>query len=214
MGKLSNSLLSGSYGRTGRLVVANVGGTEILRHRPRKQGQTTNPRQLLVQQRMREAYSFLTSYKHFATKYFGRKIGMKSPYNMAMANLLNAFELDYTLMQVVPVYGDIGFARGSRTQAIATGLTSAAANSFTLQWMDNSGGNPVLQTDRAQILYAAEGENTSVFMENVATRLEGTFTAPLTPDWSGKTVHVWLAFLADDDSAVSNSIYAGSVVVS
>ena len=214
MGKLNDSLLSGSSGRTGRLVVANVAGLEILKHRPRRRQATTNPRQLLIQQRMKVAYSFLTSYKHFATLYFGRKIGMRSQYNLAMANVLTAFKLDYTLMQIIPTYSEIAFARGTRHQAIATGLVSSAPNSFELQWMDNSGGNPLLQSDMAQILYAAEGENTSVFLGDIATRLETSYTASLTPDWSGKTVHVWLAFLAADGSAVSNSVYAGSVVIS
>lgn len=36
MSKLDDSLLSGSRGRTGRLVVANVNGIEILKVRPRK----------------------------------------------------------------------------------------------------------------------------------------------------------------------------------
>ena len=36
MGKVTDSLISGSSGRTGRVVVANVNGIEILKIRPKK----------------------------------------------------------------------------------------------------------------------------------------------------------------------------------
>ena len=133
---------------------------------------------------------------------------------MAMSNVLNAFRLDFDLMQIIPSYSEIAFARGNHLQPIVNGLASTTPNSFELQWMDNSGGNPLLQSDNAQILYAADGESTSVFLQNVATRIDASFTVPLASSWSGKTVHVWLAFLAADNSAVSNSVYAGSVVIS
>lgn len=40
MGKITDSIISGSTGRIGRVVVANVNGQEILRMRPQK---TTKP---------------------------------------------------------------------------------------------------------------------------------------------------------------------------
>lgn len=214
MGKLSNSLLSGSYGRTGRLVVANVGGTEILKHRPRKRNGKHNPKQALIQERMTESYNFLSAYKHFATKYFGKKVGMKSSYNLAMSNVMNNFHLDFTLMQIVPSYSGIAFSKGLLLQPVATGVLSAAANSFTINWLDNSVGNAIRQSDLVQILFVADGDTTSVFLENVATRLDGSYTATLSADWSGKTIHLWLSFLSADQKDVSNSVYAGSVVIS
>ncbi len=214
MGKLSNSLLSGSFGRTGRLVVANVNGTEILKHRPRKPTGNRNQKQLLIQQRMVESYNFLSAYKHFATKFFGRKNGMRSAYNMAMSNIMSHFQLDFTLMQISILYPGIAFAKGSLLQPVITGLVSAAGNSFTIEWLDNSAGNALRQTDLVQILYALEGETSSVFIENVATRADGAYTAALPPAWAGQPVHVWMGFLAADLEGVSNSVYAGSVVIS
>ena len=40
MGKIYDSLLSGSSGRTGRVVIANINGHEISRIRPRKRTKT------------------------------------------------------------------------------------------------------------------------------------------------------------------------------
>lgn len=49
MSKLTDSLLSGSSGRVGRLVVANVSGVEILKHRPKKRTKPPTPKQSLIQ---------------------------------------------------------------------------------------------------------------------------------------------------------------------
>lgn len=97
MGKLNDSLLSGSSGRTGRLVVANVSGTEILRVRPRKRTGQPSAKQLLIQERMKQCYDFILPYKAFASLYFGYRTGMRSSYNQAITNLLNAFKLDFVL---------------------------------------------------------------------------------------------------------------------
>ena len=72
MGKLYDSLLSGSSGKIGRLVVANLFGTEILRKRPRKRTAAPTDKQLLVQQRMKRSYDFILPYKEFAREYCTR----------------------------------------------------------------------------------------------------------------------------------------------
>jgi len=214
MGKLNDSLLSGSSGRTGRLVVANVAGTEILRVRPRRRNTPPTPKQLLIQERMKKCYDFLSSYKAYASKFFGVKIGMRSCYNLAMSNLLDAFKIDFNTMQITPQYPEIAFSKGPLLQPIITGLASPAANSVQIQWYNNAAGDPDREADQAQILYVAEGNVHSVFLENAASRLDTELDISLSPDWQGKTIHMWLAFRTDDLLMVSGSVYAGSVVVS
>ena len=213
MGKLVDSLLSGSTGTIGRLVVANVSGTEILRARPRKRTAQPSVNQLLVQQRMTMAYDFLLPYKEFAKKYFGTRIGMRSPYNQAMTNLLSAFKLDFALSTVTPTYSEIEFARGSLLGIIPNGLTAPAALSIKIDWFDNGGGDPLLKTDRLQVLFVAAGETRPTFMQNLTDRSSGTVDIALPPNFQGKTVHVWLAFQSADLSSVSLSSYAGSTLI-
>lgn len=213
MGKLIDSLLSGSSGRVGRVVVANMFGNEILKHRPRRRQTAPTPKQLLIQERMKSSYAFLTPYKEFAKNYFGVRIGMKSPYNLAMTNVMNAFKLDFTLMQITPAYSEIEFAKGPLVGAVPTGLVSTTPLTFTLQWYNNSGSDPLRETDQVQLLYMAAGESKPVLMENVGVRLDTTVDIPVPPNLQGKTVHVWLAFLQDDLTTVSLSSYAGSVVI-
>ena len=213
MGRLLNSLLSGSSGTVGRLVVANVFGNEILRVRPQKRTGEASAKQQLIQLRMDMGYNFLLPYIEFAKLYFGVRSGMKSRYNQAMSNVLNAFKLHYVLNVITPVYSEIEFARGSLLGAVPTGLTSTVAQTFTLDWFDNSGGNVLRQTDQIQVLYVGDGEFRPVMMDNVATRLDASLDIPVPPNMQGKTLHVWVAFRSLDLKDVSLSTYVGTVLI-
>ena len=213
MGKLTDSLLSGSSGRTGRLVVANVSGTEILRARPRKRSGEPSLKQALVQNRMKKCYDFISPYKSYAKEYFGKRVGMRSSYNQAMTNLLDAFKLDFTLNTITPAFAEIDFARGSLLAAIPTALTAPVLGSFTVDWFDNSGGVAVRETDQLQLLYYAENEKKPVFLENSGERNDLTIVIPVAPNLQGKTLHVWIAFRSLDLLDTSTSSYVGSVVL-
>lgn len=210
--QIYDSLLSGSSGRTGRVVVANVSGTEILRARPRKSSKPATLKQVLVRQRMKLCYDFILPYKSFASLYFGIRVGMRSSYNQAITNLLQAFKIDYVAGTVTPEYSAIEFARGSLLGIVPTGLSSAAGK-ITLDWYNNSGGNPDREADLLQILYCADGDQKPVFLENMASRLETTVEITLPPSAIGKQVNVWAAFRTDDLADVSLSVYAGAVVI-
>ncbi|WHF51448.1 DUF6266 family protein [Chryseobacterium gotjawalense] len=213
MGKLIDSLLAGSSGRVGRVVVANMFGNDILKHRPRRKQKTPTAKQLLIQDRMKKSYAFMGPYKEFAKRHYGVRIGMKSPYNLAMTNVMNAFKLDFILLEITPAYSEIEFAKGPLTGAIPTGLTSDTPSTFTLVWYDNSGSVPLREIDQLQVLFIAEGESKPIFMENVAMRADTTIDIQVPPNLQGKTVHVWMAFLEDDFSRVSTSSYAGNVLI-
>lgn len=112
MGKLYDSLLSGTSGRTGRIVVANVYGNEITRVRPKKRTSQPTAKQLLIQNRMKRCAEFLQSYRGYACKHFGARSGMKSCYNLAMTNLMENFNINYKDSTIIPDYPKIFFQRG------------------------------------------------------------------------------------------------------
>lgn len=213
MGKLYDSLLSGSSGKIGRVVVANLYGTEVLRKRPRRRTSEPTAKQNLVQQRMISSYDFLNPYKEIAKTYYGNRVGMKSPYNLAMTNVLKAFKLDFITMEINPVYSEIEFTKGPLMAPLPTGLTSTVANTFTIDWFDNSGGDPTREMDRLFVLFKAEDETKPILMENMATRVDATFDIPVPTAMVGKTVHVWITFISDDLTQAATSAYAGNVVI-
>lgn len=213
MGRLYDSLLSGSSGKVGRVVVANVYGNEILRKRPRRRTSEPTPKQALVQERMTRSYDFLLPYKDFAKNYFGQRSGLKSTFNIAMANVMKAHQLDFQLMEINLIYADIEFSRGELMAALPTGLASNNPGTFSIDWVDNSGADPIRETDKLQLLFVAEDEKKPVLMENLADRVDGTLEVPVSAGLIGKTVHVWMSFRAQDLSDVANSAYAGSVLI-
>lgn len=213
MGKVGDSLLGGTSGRTGRIVVANVYGNEITRIRPKKMSKKPTVKQELIQSRMKESATFMESYKAYACKHYGVRIGMKSCYNLAMTNLMANFEIDYTAKTITPKYPSLSFSKGSLLPPIPLALTSTAPSAIEVNWQDNSGGTPERATDLAQILFAVEDEGNTMFLENTATRSQETYTANLPATVSGKEVHVWLAFRNDEKSNVSNSVYLGTITV-
>lgn len=213
MAKLDDSLLSGSRGRTGRLVVANVNGVEVLKVRPKKSNKTVSPKQELIRQRMKMSFSFIESYKTYASVFFGSKIGMKSSYNQAMSNLLHAFKLNYAQMELNIAYPEIQFSKGSLLIPQPTAIASPVAQQVQIQWYDNSAGNAERETDELQILCAVEGEASTLFFPNAATRADAQATVTLSPMVSGKIVHLYIAFKDALSVSSSTSAYVGSVTV-
>lgn len=213
MGKINDSLLGGTSGRTGRIVVANVYGNEITRIRPKRKTKKPTPNQELVQNRMKKCALFMASYKGFACKHYGIRMGMKSCYNLAMTNLMANFEIDNTAKTITPQYANLSFSKGSLLSPMPLSITSPAASAVEITWQDNSGTMVERATDLAQILIAVEGQDSTLFLENVTTRDQETYTANLLATLSGKTVHAWLAFRDTTETTVSNSVYLGSVLV-
>lgn len=214
MGKLNDSLLSGSSGRTGRLVVANVAGTEILRVRPRKKTKEPSAKQLLIQERMKKCYDFILPYKAYASLYFGYRQGMRSSYNQAITNLLNSFKIDFNLMTIIPDFPEIQFSNGSLLAPIPTDIRSDNPAEITVEWYNNAAGNPDRLTDKLQLLYYDSTQKSPVFLGNMAERTDTQITVNVPPYLTGKELQVWIAFLSEDGMQASVSSYAGSVLVS
>lgn len=210
MGKLYDSLLSGTSGRTGRIVVANVYGNEITRTRPRKRNTQPTTKQLLIQNRMKRCAEFMQSYKGYACKHFGSRSGMKSCYNLAMTNLMENFKIDYDASSITPNYPTLAFSKGNLLSAIPLSF-KLSGDKLDITWQDNSAGNAERENDLAQILIAAEGENLTFFIENATKRLDASHAINLPVNFQGKTLHVWMAFRSDRGDMVSNSQYMGSL---
>ena len=214
MGKVTDSILGGTRGRTGRVVIANVFGTEISRIRPKKSDKPATPKQALVQERMRLSALFISGYKSFTIQYFGERSGLKSRYNLAMTNIMNAYQIDFVGLTIERMFENIIFSKGDLPEVPLNNLTSAAAATFTVTWEDNSDGTDALATDEICLLYCAADSNKPKLLRNIATRTDGTVTVNLLPKFVGKTVHVWLGLLNVEGTRVSISEYVGNVVVS
>lgn len=211
MGKLHDSLLSGTSGRTGRIVVANVSGNEISRVRPKKRTGQATAKQLLIQNRMKKCALFMQPYRGYACKYFGTRTGMKSSYNLAMTNLMENFKINYADASITPNYPMLSFSKGNLLAPVPLILNLATAGTLEITWQDNAAGNTERENDFAQILVAIEEEDISIFVENAAKRSDVSYTVNLPINFQNKTLHIWMAFRTEDGEMASNSQYAGTV---
>lgn len=211
MGKLYDSLLSGTSGRTGRIVVANVYGNEYTRIRPRKRTTAATSKQLLIQQRMKDTVAFMQSYRNYACQYFGQRVGVKSRYNLAMVNILDSMTIDYVAESISIIYSNVAFSRGGLLAPIPLTLTKPDPASLEITWQNNAGANPTRESDLIQILIAAEGEPLTHFIENAAMRSATTYSVTIPVQMQGKPLHIYLAFKSTDETLASNSHYAGTI---
>ena len=212
MGKVNDSLLSGTSGRTGRIVVANVFGNEISKIRPRKRSKKPSLKQQMIQQRMKKCAEFMASYRSFACNHYGKRVGMSSCYNLAMTNLLENFVINHANQSFNINYSAISFARGNLLGIIGVTFSLTSPDSIEINWQNNAGAITERENDWLQVLFGVEDQSNTIFLENVAMRSSETYTAIIPPIENGNTVHVWLSFRSEDNSDVSTTFYAGSLI--
>lgn len=214
MGKITDSIISGTSGRTGRIVVANIGGYEISRIRPKKSSKAPSPKQELIKERFNKSILFLRSYKEFAKKFYGHKVGLKSTYNNALGSILNAITCDMDALTLIPNYELINFSKGIGVSPQPTAISSPDPLTIQIDWENNAEGTSD-EEDYLVILLAEDQqlETSTLFYKTSNKRMDETATLTLLPRYQNKDMHVWIAFVNSDDLYASNSIYIGSITI-
>jgi len=214
MGKVRDSIISGTSGRTGRVVIANVNGYEISRIRPKKTSKPPSPKQMLIKDRFNKSVIFMQSYKEYAKQFFGVKVGLRSTYNSAMSNIMKALECDMDNLQIIPHYNQISFSKGNGLDPYPTAISSPNPLSLQIDW-ENNGTGTVSEEDFLVVLLAEDQElnSNTLFFQTTTTRLDQTHQITLLPRYGNKEMHVWIAFLEQNNAFASNSIYIGQIVI-
>ncbi|MBF0596814.1 MAG: hypothetical protein KBT36_04360 [Kurthia sp.] len=214
MGKITDSLLSGTRGRTGRIVVSNIQGHEISRMRPRKTARTATPKQQLVKERFNFAVKFIQGYKTVVKEYYGKRVGLKSPYNVAMSNLLKSIKLDVTDLTFSVNHEEIMFTKGNLLEPQPSSITSDDPLTVNVNWMDNS-TDTLDENDILYVMYAEENQDKllSTVVKTTALRKDESVAFQLLPKFQGVDLHIWVSFVNPILQEASNSIYLGLVTV-
>lgn len=215
MGKITDSLLSDTRGRTGRIVVSNVDGVEISRMRPRKANRIATPKQQLVKARFNFASRFIQGYKTLVKSYYGKRIGLKSPFNQAMGNLLQAMPCDMNLLEFTINYDMIQFTKGNLLEPQPLNAASDDPLTITINWVNNAIDESD-QNDTLIVLYAEDGKDKpqSNLVQTTVKRTAETHQVQLLPKFQGMSVHVWISFISELKQESASSVYIGKVVVS
>ncbi|WP_291064030.1 DUF6266 family protein [Empedobacter sp. UBA3239] len=214
MGKITDSLLSGTRGRTGRIVVSNIEGNEISRIRPRKSNRIPTPKQQVIKDRFNFAVQFIQGYKALAKTYYGKRAGLKSPYNQAMANLLQSMPCNMDTLTFSIDYDAIQFTKGNLLEPQPVNVIADDPLSVTITWTNNA-TELVDQNDTLVILYAEDGNTKaqSTVVQTTVKRSEESYVLQFLPKYQGTDVHVWMSFLSVIKQDAAPSIYLGQVTV-
>ena len=212
MAKLLMGVLGGFIGKVGTVVGSVWKGTPTIRaYNPN----VSDPKSL-AQLEQRAKFSamgrFLKPLTVFLRTGF-KSLGVKmSEFNAAMA-----YNLDYAVTGVYPNftidYPKVMVSRGTLAGALNAVAASTVPGEIEFTWDDNSGEGSSLGTDKAMLVVYNPTKDHVITVMGGNTRLSGSQAVPVPATFAGDEVKCFISFQDAKQTVVSNSAFAGSVVV-
>ena len=212
MGTYRKGILGSFSGKVGTVVGSSWNGIDYMRSLPRPSSKAPTDLQLIQRVKLALATGFLRpvsalvniGYKSLAVKQTGFNVATAQVIADAFTGIYPDLEIDYSKVLI---------SKGNLTGAWNAVAASNAANTLNLSWTDNSGSGTGKPDDKAVLLAYNAEQNQYVYTINGGERSTGVDSLLLPANFSGDTVHIWIAFIAADKKTISTSIYAGTVVV-
>ncbi|MDR2920811.1 MAG: DUF6266 family protein [Tannerella sp.] len=211
MGKINQGILGGFSGKVGTVVGGSWKGITYMRA---KAVSIANPK-TEAQQSQRAKLTLVVRFLQACTDYL--RVGYKNyAIKQSAFNAATSYTLSNAITGTYPTFGidpsKVMLSRGAL--AVAPNVqTTLSGNVLKITWDDNSGLSSARNTDTALAIVVNPDNGEAVYRIAGATRdiCEESLTIPT--DWTGDTVEVYLGFISGDGKDVSNSVYAGSVVI-
>ncbi len=214
MGKISQGVLGGFSGKVGNVIGGSWKGIDYMRVKP---ASVANPRtkgQVDQRSKFSIVLNFLQPMSEFLRvgfKLYARKM---SQFNSAMSyNLNHAVTGAYPNFSID--YQNVLVSHGQLNGAIGTAVTSTNPAMVDFTWADNSGPgrSKAKTTDKAMLLVYNASKGIAIYDLGTASRDTGAQSLEVPADFSGEDVETFMAFISEDGSQVSDSVYIGSVSV-
>ena len=213
MGQLNAGILSGITGKVGTIIGGSWRGKEYIRVKPRrKKSFVASPKQLDQYAKFALATGFVRSFAGLLRFSFREQEVVKTGRNCCVSHVLKhaitgtspLFAIDYSKVLI---------SGGSLKTAKAPTAVSTATGKVTFSWTNNADGNGFSSaTDRAIVLVHCPELNETEYSSTGATRSSGTQVFDVS-EFSGKKVHTYLGFIAEDGERVADSVYTGELTV-
>lgn len=213
MATFEKGILGGFSGKVGNVVGARWRGIDIMRSLPQRGDYV--PTQAQVDQRMRFALvaHFLYWLKPIVGKYFGKKQGDKSIFNLATGYHLKEAVTELNGVYVMD-YPKVLISKGE-LRGLADGVAVDKPNQIiSVSWTDNSGQGYANVDDQLAVASYAPDTNLYQLFEDAAERSEATADLQMPAYFSGQTVQLWATFIASNGKDAATSSYLGTVTVS
>lgn len=211
MGTIKQGILGGFSGTVGTVVGGTWKGITYMRAKavsianPRTEAQQSQRIKFaLVVRFLKSCTGFIrTGYKNYAVK--------RTASNAALSYMLaNAVTGSYPNFSIDP--SRVLVSRGSLTTPVNV-QASVAGSAVKISWDDNSSSGAAKPTDRALAIMINSDNEETVYTTAGASRSAGEESLSIPADWTGDAVDVYLGFISSDGSEVSNSVYAGQVII-
>jgi hypothetical protein len=211
MGKISQGILGGFSGKVGNVIGGSWKGIDYIRIKP---ANVANPRtkgQVNQRTKFTATLEFLQAVKPFINVGYKNLAVKKTAFNAAMSYTLNnaitGIEPDFVID-----YPNALVSKGVLSGALNPSMDLATPNEVSFIWDDNSDQGNANATDKSMLLIYNPSQKESIAVLSGATRAAGAQSVSIPATYSGDTVEVFMAFISDDGSQVSNSFYIGSGV--
>ena len=211
MGTIKQGILGGFSGKVGTVVGSSWKGISYMRGQAQNVKNPRTAKQVAQRDKFSLALSFIRPIQSFIQIGFKTYAHRQSAFNAAMSYTLKnvikgtypSFTIDYTQAMV---------SRGSLAKPLNIQKLSND-NEIAVSWQDNSGTANALDTDFAMVLAYNANKQEAVYDISSACRGDEGASLRYPSDWAGDTVHIYLAFVSEDGTLVSDSDYVGSMTI-
>jgi hypothetical protein len=211
MGKIKSGILGGFIGKVGTVIGSNWRGVQYMRGLSTKKRGTATSKQLEQQARFKLAVRFLRPLRNLLSLTFKGSAFEMTERNVALSlTLAEAVTGAYPDFRIDP--SKVLVSKGSLENVDAPTATAAAGGTINFAWMDNSGQLDAQASDRAVLVAYNVATRKASFASGTSQRNSGN-GALVTPQFSGQTVHTWIAFMSESGKDVSDSIYTGEITL-
>lgn len=205
-------ILGGFSGKVGTVIGGNWNGIDFMRRIP---AHIANPRTAAQQdQRVRMAMiiKFLSPFKAFLRIGFKKQAIKMSAFNAATSyNLANAIKGTYPDFQID--YSKVMVSQGKLPGAIDPVVNSPANGQVKFTWSDNSSDNGAMGNDGAVLVLNNPKKGLVITSFAGSARGDGSQMITLPTNFAGDEVQCYIAFQNASQTMISDSGFAGVIVV-
>ena len=211
MGNIKQGILGGFSGKVGTVIGSSWKGITYMRAIAPNVKDARTAKQLAQREKFVLTLGFLRSLQSFVRVGFKMYATPQTAFNAAMSYTLKNcikgvspnFSIDYAKVMV---------SRGSLVLPLNIHRLNNDGE-IAISWSDNSGVGNALDTDFAMPLAYNADKHEVVYDMVSSCRGDEGVSLNYPSNWSGDTVHVYLGFVSENGSLVSDSVYLGEAVI-
>lgn len=211
MGNIKQGILGGFSGKVGTVIGSNWKGINYMRAIAPSIRDARTAKQLAQREKFKLVLGFLRSVQSYVRVGFKMYATRQTAFNAAMSyTMRNAVK--GTSQDVSIDYSKVMVSRGSLVLPLNIHRLNNDGE-IAISWSDNSGVGNALDTDFAMPLAYNADKHEVVYDMVSACRGDEGVSLNYPSNWSGDTVHVYLGFVSENGSLVSDSVYLGEAVI-